>query len=159
VSMRPLLERPLAELPSVRWILLIPAMIAAWFAVAFAGLLLYGHIEYALCPRDQWISNTCFDPDVDRIMRGVINAFIGLSALAVGGTGVLVAPAYRRCVAWVIFVAGACLSIAFGFVQSHDLGDGAATSDWDSVASAIGAGLAGVLAIDYWLRRARKKAA
>jgi hypothetical protein len=37
------------------------AMIIAWFSVLFVGLTVYSLLEPAICPPEEWISNTCFD--------------------------------------------------------------------------------------------------
>ncbi len=147
--------KPLA---AARWVLLIPVAIAAWYAVAFVGAMVYRPIEQALCPPGDWISGGCRNEDVALAMEVVMNFFIGLSALVVGVSSVVIAPAWRRRVAWIVFSVGACIAIAFGFALRTDYGMGLVESHWDYVASAVGAGLAGVLAIDHLLRRNRSNA-
>ena len=122
---------------------LLPAAVFAWFGVFIAGAVVDGWLEQALCPPEDWASNMCFNQHVDDIRDAMVNVYAGISALVVGLTCVCIAPSDRSEVAWVTLLIGSGLAICYGI----------AGGEADRVASAVGTGFVGTLAIEAWLRK------
>ena len=127
----------------VRWILVLPAAIAAWYLVFFAGIFVHGIVEHALCPTPEFISETCVNDRVIRILHGVIVLFVALSAVAVMLAVVITAPSEKLLMTWVAFAVGSGVAI-FMAVVAKSPAEGAA---------AVAAGLLTALAIRRRLRR------
>jgi hypothetical protein len=128
----------------IRWVLLVPAAIAAWYAVFIAGIVVHQTIERRACPAGELVSGGCANPTVVRLLHVVVYVFVALSAVAVVATATAMAPSARRLVAGAAFVVGAGVAIWFS-VTAKAYGEGA---------GAICAGLATVMVV-YALERRR----
>src|SRR5262249_23392653 len=98
----------------VRWIAVIPAAVAAWYAALFLGLLLLPPIG-SFCPKDDIVSGMCVAWWYPYAERTVIVSCVGLSALFVVLVAAAVAPAYRTRVAWVAYCAGFLVAVNFAW--------------------------------------------
>ena len=95
----------------VRWLLVAPLAVGAWYATAIAGIAAYWEIRRRTCPPEaKLISGVCHDPEVMRLLAGVEMLFIALSAIVVVCVAAAVAPSHRTAVAWTAFVAGALVA-------------------------------------------------
>jgi hypothetical protein len=98
----------------LRWILIPPAAVAAWYLAFVIGIALEVGLN-ALCPADQVVSGWCIAP----WYRGASNALLwfgaGLAALLVLFACTLLAPTHKRHVAIVTFVVGAAVAARMGF--------------------------------------------
>jgi hypothetical protein len=132
----------------IRWALLVPATVGAWYAVFIAGIAVHQTIERRACPPAELVSGGCADPGVLRLLHAVVYVFIALSAVAVVATATAIAPSAKRLIAGAAFVVGAGLAIWLS-VAAKAYGEGV---------GAICAGLATVIAV-YAIERRRKAGA
>lgn len=97
----------------LRWILVPVAGLAAWYVVAFVGLVTYGLVERAICPSGDFISGTCMNATVGKFMQGWVMLFVGMSAMGVVAAATWAAPTHKALVAWLVFVFGAAVAVFF----------------------------------------------
>jgi hypothetical protein len=98
----------------VRWLLVIPGAVSAWYLTFVVGLFTHASAEQALCPADELISGLCANRGVRITLNVIVHAFIALSAIAVELTAVAIAPSSRVATAWAAFSAGSIVAIALG---------------------------------------------
>jgi hypothetical protein len=130
-------------IPVLRWILFIPAAIAAWFFVFWSGFSTYRLAEQSWCPPEDLKSGFCENITTKFWLAVLMHAFTGLSAAAVGVTAVAVAPAHKERVVWFTLAAGilaACLLVA-------------GSRDWSLFGAASLAGVLSALVIVHLLRK------
>lgn len=96
----------------LRWFMVVPGAVLAWYAVFGVGLFTYPMIESTLCPPGDMISGLCHNERVSGVLDVVIHVFVGFSALVVVLSAVAIAPARKRIVAWLAFVAGSAVTVA-----------------------------------------------
>jgi hypothetical protein len=123
---------------ALRWILILPAAIAAWYAALFIGIALYQGVE-ALCPRDQVESGHCVAPWFMGASNALIAFGAALAAVLVMIACTLIAPAQKRQVAIATFFLGAIVAVTIGW--NH------------AVAPMIVAIIAGAIVLAILLRR------
>ena len=99
----------------LRWILIPPAAVAAWYVALFSGFALHQGFE-ALCPASQVESGHCFAPWFLHVLAGLIVFGAALAAVLIMITCTLLAPTRRRQVAVVTFILGALAAIKMGFI-------------------------------------------
>jgi glycerol uptake facilitator-like aquaporin len=126
-----------------RWGLLFPAIIGAWFCVAITGMFVSAHVERALCEPENYSGGMCYGLEADHALEVVMNVFIAVCALVTEAVAVVVAPSHKREVVLATFAVGSGLAF-FGIF----LGEVTYT------ASAISAGLLGLVIALWWLGRA-----
>jgi len=97
----------------LRWVLVVPAAIAAWYAVFIIGLFTHDLVENTLCPSDQLESGTCTNETVIAQLHVVVHVFVALSAVAVILAAVFVAPSHKKVVAWIALLCGATVASLF----------------------------------------------
>ena len=97
----------------VRWLILVPVTLLAWFAVVCATILLYEVINKSLCPPGDIVSGSCTNDSVVLILHIWIHVAIGLSAIAVLVTAFLIAPEGKEPVVWLTLLIGSLFAIAF----------------------------------------------
>jgi hypothetical protein len=114
----------------LRWLLLIPAAVAAWYAALVLGVLTHQAIDDHLCPPEDVVSGECVNPVILQVLEVTIHVFAAVSAVAVICASVLVAPRHKRAVAWLCLVLGTPIA---GYM-------GAITHEWTLFASAVGGG-------------------
>jgi hypothetical protein len=102
----------------------LPAAVAAWYAVFAAGLFAYRWVE-SFCPPHELISGMCMNAGVIRAQRATIVLFVALSAVAVVLAAVITAPERKFEIAWITFAAGSALAI-FMAVVGESPAEGAA---------------------------------
>ncbi len=124
--------------PIIRWILILPAAIAAWYVSLFLGIALYKGVE-ALCPPGQMESGHCFAPWFLTASKALVAFGAALAATLVMVTCTWIAPAYKRQVAIATFVIGTAVAIIMAW--NHEFA---------AMASAI---VAGAIALTILLRR------
>ncbi|TBW10957.1 hypothetical protein E0E50_09000 [Azotobacter chroococcum subsp. isscasi] len=99
----------------LRWLLTVPSACLAWVATAFTGMALHAHAERAWCPAEDFVSGYCMNQAVQGRLDLLITVFAGLSAVAVIGAAVAMAPARKRAVAWFALAAGGAFAALLGF--------------------------------------------
>lgn len=106
----------------LRWALVLPAGVGAWYGVLIAGILVHGvvgePIESEPSPARLHVPDAVLFP-----------GFAALSAVAVVCAAAAVAPSHRRSVAWAAWGAGACFAGFFALealTERDHLGAGSA---------------------------------
>lgn len=106
------------RLPSVvRWILVVPSAVVAWYFAFVGSIVLYGVIV-APCmssdgPQPSFCEAEWFPLDV--LKRGVVLFGAGLSAALVVAVSALMAPSRRTTVAWLAVGTGAVVASWMGY--------------------------------------------
>ena len=124
---------------SIRWILILPAAIAAWYVALFIGLGLYKALE-AFCPASQVESGHCFAPWFRPVSDGLIAFGAALAAVLVMIVCTLLAPTHRRHVAIATFAVGAVIAVFMGLAAN-------------AYAAMVSAVVAGAVVLAILLRR------
>lgn len=128
---------------ALRWILVVPAGIVAWYAVFVLGLLAYALVDSHLCPPEDFISGHCTNASTRRVLDVAMHVFVATSALAVIVSTVLVAPSYKKSVAWLSLLVG---TLAAAYIA-------ATTHAWTLFAAALAGGWATLPVILHLLQR------
>ena len=123
----------------IRWILILPAAIAAWYAALFIGVALYQGAE-SLCPASQIESGHCIAPWFRPVSEGLVAFGAALAAVLVMIVCTLLAPTHRRQVAIATFAVGAAVAIYMGLGAN-------------SYAAMVSAIVAGAVVLAILLRR------
>jgi hypothetical protein len=98
----------------IRWLLVLPAALAAWYAALFLGIALYEGVE-ALCPFGQVVSGRCIAPWFVDASDAFIASGAALAAALVMIACTFVAPTHRRHVAIATFAVGTVVAIMMGW--------------------------------------------
>lgn len=91
---------------TLRWFLLIPGVILAWFAVFMLGLVTYAFVEKIFCSTEEMVSNFCINEQIQNWLMVLVHVFVALSAWAVILVAVAIAPGYKDKVLWVTLALG-----------------------------------------------------
>ena len=129
-------------IPVLRWLAVLPASIAAWFAALFVGMHLHSVVG-SFCPPELVVSGQCtaaWYPMADKI---VVCVAVALSAAVVVVTAAFVAPSHRAGIARLALALG----IAVAAVMAIPSG-----LYWE-LASAVAAGIGAVLLVSARERR------
>lgn len=125
----------------VRWLALLPAIFAAWYAVFIAGALLVGALGM-LCPPDEDVSGLCLATWYRATADGLILLAAAAWACAVVLAAAWTAPSHKPATATIAYLVGAAVAVTWAIELRA----------WPELAAAL-AGGAAVLAWVY--RRAR----
>ncbi|PRH82768.1 hypothetical protein C6N40_06050 [Arenimonas caeni] len=128
---------------TIRWLLVLPAAVAAWSLVAFASLAAHAVVGSRLCPPADMVSGMCGNPTIRVALEVLTHTGVALSALVVLVVAVSVAPSRKLNVLWLFLVVG--LGIAGAL--SHVIGA------WSLWWAALGGAIAGSLLVGRVLRR------
>ena len=104
----------------VRWLLILPVAVVAWYVALVAGVGMYVGIE-SLCPESQVVSGECMAPWFGKAALAVVTFGAALAALLIMIACTWVAPEYKRQVAIATFSVGAVFAIAIGVNASDRL--------------------------------------
>ena len=129
---------------SFRWLMVIPAGVAAWYFALLIGLRLLGLVQ-SLCPPEKMISGFCQASWYPAAERATICFGAATSALLVVVAATLVAPSHRIAMSRVALGAGTCVATLLA-VQ---------TDTYLALVSAVTAGAIAVLGISYFSHRIR----
>src|SRR5687768_1895463 len=94
----------------LRWLLVVPAAVGAWYFVFVVGIFTHAFLEAALCPAGEMVSGMCMNRRVQFSLQVVIHAFVALSAAAVVSTAAAVAPSHRSKTVWIAFGTGSVVA-------------------------------------------------
>lgn len=126
----------------LRWSLVIPAAVAAWFLTLGVCMFVDANVQGLLCTQNEIDELSCrVWPSMEMIF-----AFAGLSALCVEAIAFWVAPDRKLAVVWITWLIGS--AIASSIAGNPLNGPGAV---------AVLSGLFGALAATYYLRVVEKK--
>lgn len=131
---------PAAVMLLLRWLLVVPAMLAGWYLALITGLLLHALAE-SFCPPMKVVSGVCTAAWFRSVEEILILLTAALAATLVVLLPTLACPGRKRAVAGITFVVGAVTAIAIGY---------GASSLWIPVATALFTGL-------LTLRRVRRR--
>ena len=95
---------------AIRWVLILPAAIAAWYAAVFITIGLYEGVD-VICPLGRIESGRCFAPWFLEASDAFIALGAALAAALVMIACTLLAPTHRRHVAIATFVVGTVVAI------------------------------------------------
>jgi hypothetical protein len=98
----------------IRWILMIPAAVVAWYAALSLGLVILMGVD-ALCPAEQVISGLCVAPWYEAASGSVICMGAALAAVLIMLACTWLAPSYKPQVAIATFVVGAAVASLMGW--------------------------------------------
>jgi hypothetical protein len=96
-----------------RWVALLPAVLAAWYAAVFIGVAVLNYVE-SLCPPELMISGMCTAEWFPRAEKAVFCLATAVSAVLVVLSAALVAPFQKIRTAWSIFAVGSAVAILWG---------------------------------------------
>lgn len=125
---------------TIRWILILPAAVASWYAALFLGLAMYRGLE-SFCPEDQMVSGHCFAPWFSAATDVLFAFGAALAAVLVMVSCTWVAPTHKRPVAIATFAVGAMVAMFLGRGSSQGM------------ASMVAAILAGAVTLAILLRK------
>jgi hypothetical protein len=101
----------------VRWLLVLPASVAAWYLALVVGIGLHLALD-SLCPPEQTVSGLCIAPWHAPASQTLMAFGAGLAALLVMLTCTFLAPTHRRQVAIATFIVGALVASIMGLSAS-----------------------------------------
>ena len=122
-----------------RWLLILPADVAMWYATLALGFLLYKGLD-ALCPSSQMVSGLCLAPWYRIAFEALFCSCAGLVAALILLSNALLAPSHKREISLATFAIGAIVAVIMGF-SSH------------AYVAVAGAMIAGALTLALILRR------
>jgi len=96
------------SLTIVRWIFVLPAAGAGFFAAACAGIFGY-EVLNGWCPGGELVSGLCTNHWVGDF-AALIGALLAPALVVLAGT--MTAPSHRRAVAWTLYAGGAAVALA-----------------------------------------------
>ncbi|WP_028917382.1 hypothetical protein [Pseudoxanthomonas sp. J35] len=128
---------------TLRWLLLLPAIICAWSLVLVLGVGACAFVNAQLCPPQELVSGLCGNATIRTVLAWLQHVAAAASALAVLATAVAIAPARKQATLWTTLVAGLGIATALAFV----------TEQWLLSAAAALGGIAGAALIAGRLRR------
>jgi hypothetical protein len=97
----------------VRWVLLIPAAVAAWFVGLFLGIALLGVLA-RMCPENQMVSRMCTAPWYDGASTAAIAFGAAMAAVFIMIACTAIAPTHKRVAAVCTFACGVLVAAAMG---------------------------------------------
>ena len=102
----------------IRWLLVVPSAIAAWYFAVLVGMLMFG-VAVAPCwdsdaPRPQFCDAAWFP--LELVERGVFFFGVGLAAVLVVVVSALVAPSRRTAVAYTALAVGTVVAGVMGYL-------------------------------------------
>jgi len=89
----------------------IPAAVAGWWLVVVVAIALHGFV-FSFCAPADVVSGACVAPWFLRFETALLYSSVALSAILVVLVPTVLAPAYRRLVAWVAYASGAIVALA-----------------------------------------------
>ncbi len=98
----------------IRWILVFPAAVGAWYVALFLAMALLTGLDH-LCPREQIVSGMCMAPWYPGAFEVLFCFGAGIAAALVVVTCTLIAPSYKRRIAVATFLAGSVVAVVMGF--------------------------------------------
>jgi hypothetical protein len=123
----------------VRWVLMIPAVVVAWFVALFLGMAMLGGLT-RMCPADQMVSGMCTASWYDDAAAAVVALGAAMAAVFIMIACTLIAPAHKRVVAVVTFAGGTLVAVGMGIPSGE-------------YAALVAAVVAGAVALWILLRR------
>ena len=121
----------------LRWVLLVPLAIYAWYGIFALGLYTNVYVERNFCPPEDVVSGFCHNNEIQMWLKIIRHASVFLSAVAVVLVAAVVAPSNRKRVAWLSFLVGAITAMYMSLK----------TASISLLLSALVGGIVGVLLI------------
>jgi hypothetical protein len=116
-SVRPLNCSVMRLFSVIRWLLLVPSVVAAWYFAVFVSIVLrevvVGRCFGSDAPPPEYCQASWFPREF--LADALLLFGVGLSAVVVVAVAAVVAPSHKRHVAWVALVAGAILATVMGY--------------------------------------------
>ena len=102
----------------VRWVLMVPAAVVAWFVALFLGVALLGGLT-RLCPANQMVSGMCTAPWYDGASEMAIAFGAAMAAAFSLIACTAIAPTHKRVSAIITFVGGVLVAVAMGLASGE----------------------------------------
>ena len=106
--------------PALRWLLLVPAAVAAWLLAVLLATVLLGGLR-RLCPDRQVVSGMCVAPWFGPASDAVVALGAALAAIFVLRAVTVTAPSHKKFVAVVAYLAGALIAAWLGIESGQYL--------------------------------------
>ena len=132
-------------LKTLRWLLILPMAVAAWFA-AFVGTIQLLDVVYYFCPPENQVSGMCTHSVANVAESALVVFGAGLSAVLVILAAAVTAPAYKAKIAAGTLFLGLCVAL-WAYLQTGLL------------LAFLGAVTAGIITFFLVLRKNRWRAA
>lgn len=126
----------------LRWLLLVPASVAAWYAVFVGALATHFYVGRHFCPPGELISGSCQNETLALVLEILTHFSVALSAIAVEVTAAIVAPAHKEATVWAAFAAGTLAATWMGV----------AAQAWSLLLAALLGGVVSAIGIVFVLR-------
>lgn len=132
----------------LRWALLLPAALCAWYAMFFIGLSAHTFVERHFCPPPELVSGFCTNASLQQALELVMLLSVAISALAVELAATAMAPSHKEITVWTTLAAGI---VTAGFIAFS-------AQAWSLFLAAAAGGTLGAVAIVIFLRaRGRRR--
>lgn len=99
----------------LRWLVLIPCVIAAWYAAFAIGLSTYLFIVKYLCPKEDLGSGMCHNQIIANTLEITMHTFVAISAIFVLVTAIFIAPSYKKQISYIVFLLGSLAAFFMGY--------------------------------------------
>jgi hypothetical protein len=126
---------------ALRWLAIVPAILAAWFLSFASGVGLIAAAK-RLCPPEHLVSGMCTARWYPHVETAIFCVSTALAAALIVGASALLAPSRKAVVASVVFAGGIAYAVYFAV----------ATGLWPSFTSTV---IAGAFVLWIVVRRAR----
>ena len=103
-----------------RWLLILPATVASWYATFVLGYLLYMGLD-ALCPSSEMVSGLCLAPWHRIAFEALVCFCAGFAASLILISSALLAPSHKRGMSIATFAMGSIVAVIMG-ISSHAYG-------------------------------------
>jgi hypothetical protein len=100
----------------LRWALLIPAVIVAWYVIFAFALFSHQQLEKYLCPPQDWVSGFCHNTYVLKVLNGYEHFMVAISAFVVVFVATKMAPNKKRWVLFISYLIGAIVALLMAFI-------------------------------------------
>jgi hypothetical protein len=99
----------------VRWILVVPSAVVAWYFAFLVGAVLFAYLVAPCMDSDAPQPQFCEAAWFEALKRGVMFFGVGLSAILVVVVSAVVAPSHRTAVAWTALGVGTVVASVMGY--------------------------------------------
>lgn len=104
---------------TLRWLLVIPSAVVAWYAAHVLGISTLSLFEN-FCPMEKMLSGACVAAWWQPLESGIVVLFSGVSAVLVVLCATLTAPGRKRAVAIIAYLTGAAVA-SWWLIQAWEI--------------------------------------
>ena len=100
---------------ALRWLILLPAAVAAFYLAIAATIATHYLVEQHLCPAADFDRGICSNRTLGVMLALIKHGGAALTVIAVAGLAVIVAPTHKRPVLWAALASVLLLAAWFGY--------------------------------------------